>query len=155
MKESIYTGRLRVRASGLLVKDEKILLVKLRSPISNDDIWTPPGGGVEFGESIHEALKREFKEETGLYVEVGKLIHINELLEVPFHAMEFYFWVEEVDGKLELGKDPEHDAESQLLKELEFVSYHELRKRKVKPDFLEMSFLKIKNLSTNFKDVQE
>ncbi len=155
MSESIYTGKLRVRASGLLVEDEKLLLVKLRSPISNDDIWMPPGGGVEFGESIHAALKREYKEETGLSVEVGKLIHINELIDEPFHAIEFFFWVKEIGGVLELGKDPEHAAEFQLLKELQFVSYQELKNRKVKPDFLKMNFLKIKNLSTNFMDAVE
>ncbi len=104
---------------------------------------------------MHAALKREYKEETGLSVEVGKLIHINELIDEPFHAIEFFFWVKEIAGVLELGKDPEHAAEFQLLKELQFVSYQELKNRKVKPDFLKMNFLKIKNLSTNFMDAVE
>lgn len=38
--------------------------------------WGFPGGAIEPGETIQEAAKREIKEETGLDVEVGKLIGI-------------------------------------------------------------------------------
>lgn len=152
MSDSIYSGKLRIRVSGLLVKDGKLLLARLRSPISNKDIWTPPGGGVEFGEPIKTALQREFEEETSLKIRIGALAHINELIEGPFHAIEFFFWVEEIGGELKLGEDPEHDLESQLLKELEFVKLTEVRNREIKPDFLKMKFWKEDTLTTKFKD---
>ncbi|GAB5407921.1 MAG: hypothetical protein BalsKO_02860 [Balneolaceae bacterium] len=152
MNDSIYAGKLRVRVSGLLIEDRKLLLARLRSPISNKDIWTPPGGGVEFGEPIQKALKREFEEETSLSIKVGKLTHINELIEDHFHAIEFFFLVEMIGGDLKLGVDPEHDSEFQILKELEFVSLSEIKNRDVKPDFLKRDFLKNDRLTTSLKD---
>lgn len=136
MSDSTYTGKLRVRVAGILIEDGKLLLVKLHSPVSNSDIWMPPGGGVEFGESLHDALKREFKEETGLGIKVGSLASINELLEPPFHAIEFYFFVEKIDGKLELGSDPEHSSDTQLLKEVQFFNVEALSSVPLKPSFL-------------------
>ena len=58
---------------GLLVKNGKILLLKrAREPFKG--CWGLVGGSVESGETLMQALKREFKEETGLDVEVGRLI---------------------------------------------------------------------------------
>ena len=37
-------------------------------------LWSVPGGVVELGEHLHEAVKREVKEETGLEVDIERLI---------------------------------------------------------------------------------
>jgi len=58
---------------GLYVKDGKVLLLK-RSNEPFKGCWGLVGGTVEKGESLTQALKREFKEETNLDIEVGKLI---------------------------------------------------------------------------------
>ena len=58
---------------GVYVKNGKILLVKRNvEPFKN--YWHLVGGHVEENESIKHALKREFKEETGLNIEVGAII---------------------------------------------------------------------------------
>ena len=58
---------------GVYVKSRKILLVKRNvEPFRN--YWHLVGGHVENNESIEHALKREFKEETGLNIEVGDII---------------------------------------------------------------------------------
>ncbi|WP_433334010.1 NUDIX hydrolase [Spirillospora sp. CA-294931] len=44
----------------------RILLLNWRDPASGADIWEPPGGGVESGETPFEAAGRELEEETGL-----------------------------------------------------------------------------------------
>lgn len=117
----MYGSKLRVRASGILVEGEKMLLIQLRSPVSKNLVWIPPGGGVEFGESIKNTVQREFLEETGLVVSVHNLLFINELIEPPFHALEFFFRVERISGELKLGEDPEHSVDEQILKDLQFI----------------------------------
>ena len=46
----------------------------------------PPGGHVDYGETLEEALKRETKEETGLEIEIIKLLNTGEMIE----PKEFY-----------------------------------------------------------------
>lgn len=52
----------RVAARVLVMQGDKVLLVKE----SDDDWWALPGGGVDHGESIESALKREIEEELGV-----------------------------------------------------------------------------------------
>jgi len=69
----------RVCVVAVIEKDGKILLgrkVKDRGPYPNT--WLIPGGGVETGESIEEAIRREIKEETGLGVKSLQKIGVNE-----------------------------------------------------------------------------
>lgn len=56
----------RVTVKGLFVKDGKILLLKESKKLSGQ--WELPGGGLNFGEDIHQGLKREIEEETGMKV---------------------------------------------------------------------------------------
>ncbi|MFD2532633.1 NUDIX domain-containing protein [Gracilimonas halophila] len=136
MTEGQYSGKLRVRSCGLLFEKDKILLVELKSPITNQWTWMPPGGGVEFGESLEEALTREFLEETGLKVDVQKQVQIHELIEPPIHAIEFYYLVERMSGDIQLGADPEMLKQHQILRDIGFFSKDEIEDLNIKPDFL-------------------
>ena len=141
---SSYKGRVRVRVNGLLVDEqaETLLMVKMRSPVTNSLVWLPPGGGVEFGETVRECLVREFREETGLEIDVGALRHINELVDPPFHAIEFYFDVRRRSGELKLGNDPEHSSGDQILEDLQFIPFSKFSRLPIAPDFLQNQFLK-------------
>lgn len=48
--------------------------------------WIPPGGHIEYGETIEEAVKREVKEEVGININNMKLIRVAEIIDNPsFH----------------------------------------------------------------------
>jgi nucleoside triphosphatase len=64
-------------------KEGKILLVRSHKWF---DKFTLPGGHIEVGETMVEAVKREVKEEVGLEVEVGHLLLMQEAIFAP----EFY-----------------------------------------------------------------
>ncbi len=135
MAENPYQHRLRLRTGGLLVEDDAILLIQIESPLTGKPVWMPPGGGMEFGESTEECLRREFKEETGLTVEVLDFVFLNELLEMPYHAIELYYEVRRTGGKLKLGNDPEH-GHDQLIRDLKWIPLAELGAYDTAPEVL-------------------
>lgn len=136
MSANIYRNRVRVRANGVLIQSSSVLLVKINSPARNNMVWMPPGGGLEFGESLQECVAREFHEETGLNVEVDEFLFLNEFIKDPIHAVELYFKVTQTGGKLKLGNDPEHDADSQLIKDIKWVPVSSLHNLPVVPEKL-------------------
>ncbi len=66
------SARFRIAVSALIFSEGKILLA-LRRDI---DWWNLPGGGMEVGETVDEALRREVYEETRLEVEVERLVGV-------------------------------------------------------------------------------
>jgi len=121
-----FGNKIRVRVCGLLVQENKLLLVKHHSLGKAGYLWAPPGGGLNFGETVEASLKREFTEETGLAIEPGEFLFVNEYLEPPLHAIELFFKVRATAGKLITGTDPEM-GQSQIIKEVKFMSERELK----------------------------
>ena len=64
----------QVRVTGVLVEDGEILLVRQR--LSERRSWSLPGGRLERGETLAQGLCREMEEETGLKVEVKRLLYL-------------------------------------------------------------------------------
>jgi 8-oxo-dGTP diphosphatase len=119
----IYGNKVRVRACGLCWQNGRLLLVNHRG-ITQTDFWAPPGGGVEFGESLTETLIREFAEETGLSVATGDFRFGCELVRPPLHDIELFFDVTVLGGTLRAGYDPEH----QIIEDARFFSPAEIRR---------------------------
>ena len=63
-----YPTRPYLAVSAAIFRDGKVLIVRRARPPANG-LYTLPGGGVELGETLEEAVVREVREETGLDVE--------------------------------------------------------------------------------------
>lgn len=85
---------------GVIIKDKKILLSK------QWDGYDFPGGGIELGEPTKNALIREVKEETGLNVKMGKILHCeHSFFKLPYkgnfvHSIHMYYECEITGGEL-------------------------------------------------------
>jgi 8-oxo-dGTP diphosphatase len=62
-----YPSRPILAVSAAIIRDGKVLIVRRARPPANG-VYTLPGGGVEVGENLMEAVVREVREETGLTV---------------------------------------------------------------------------------------
>lgn len=73
--------------------DNQVLLTKRQIPPFQGE-WVMPGGKIDLGEPIVQALKREVMEEVGLEVEVGRLIDVFEHVtpgEDNYHFIIIYY----------------------------------------------------------------
>ncbi len=72
-----YPDRPIVGVGAVVIRDGQVLLVqRAQEPLSGK--WTLPGGAVELGETLEEAVVRELREETGLEVRVLELVEAFE-----------------------------------------------------------------------------
>lgn len=111
---------IRLRACGILIENDEILLVKHSGLGKAGFLWNPPGGGLQFGESVSQAVEREFLEETGLVVQAGEFVCFSEHIGDGLHALELFFRVNRIGGTLALGTDPELAHTAQLMVDLRF-----------------------------------
>jgi 8-oxo-dGTP diphosphatase len=90
-----------VGCGAVVVDGGRVLLVKrAHEPLKGE--WSLPGGAVEVGELLHEAVVREVQEETGLLVRVGPVVEVLDRVHrtddgrVEFHfvIVDYLCWVE-------------------------------------------------------------
>lgn len=122
-----YAGKVRLRVCGICLQGDKLLLVRHQATLNNTAFWAPPGGGLQYGETVEECLVREVLEETGLQTKVKRFLFVNEFIASPLQAVELFFELEVTGGELIKGTDPEASAEQQLIEEVAFLTMEQIR----------------------------
>lgn len=122
-------GRHRISAGALVEHEGRLLLVHLYRP-GHYDFWVAPGGGVNGQESLQAAAVREVREESGLDVEVTKLLYIDELFNANCRFVKFWFAGRLVGGSLDVSHP---EARAETIVEAAWLGPEELRDRQVFP----------------------
>ena len=125
--------RPRVRVAGILIENERILLIEHSK--NDKKYWLVPGGGVDWGESTAESLIREYKEETNLDIEVESFLFLSETIapDKEKHVINLYFKVKRKDTSkedLKLGNE-------EMLTDLKFFEKEKIKNIKLYPNIKE------------------
>jgi 8-oxo-dGTP diphosphatase len=109
-----------LRVYGVLINEKKQVLVS-DELIRGSYITKFPGGGLEFGEGTRDCLKREFKEEMDLEVEIGEHIYTTDYFQLsafnPEHQIiSIYYFAKSLEAIKAPLRDKEFDFDEQQLK---------------------------------------
>ena len=94
----------------VIFSGRNVLLVRRRNEPSKD-MWGLPGGMVELGERVEDAIVREVEEETGIRVKSLRLLTVLDSIRrdgegrIRFHYILSEFLCEEVEGELKASTD--------------------------------------------------
>lgn len=93
--------------SAVIVKYNNKYLLGKRNKVNMQGLWVFPGGGVDFGETLEQAARREIKEESGLDITNVKLVKHFELINVPgkYHSYVFFHTAESLNDDIKISDD--------------------------------------------------
>jgi ADP-ribose pyrophosphatase len=138
---SEYPESPRVAIGGVVFKDGGVLLVRRAKPPAFGE-WAIPGGSVELGETLKQAVEREVREETGITVRAGEICYTFEAVKrddngrVQFHYVIIDLLAEYLSGEpspasdvteaawltcSDLADRPVNASTLELLRQLDFV----------------------------------
>ncbi|MBU1199783.1 MAG: NUDIX hydrolase [Nanoarchaeota archaeon] len=97
--------KIAIRPCVVLFKDNKVLCI--RSKYADGEYYLFPGGGIESGETILNCAIREMREETGLTVDIVKLIYVNDWIKDKKsneRVLNMFFLAKHKSGKIIKGE---------------------------------------------------
>ena len=132
--------RPRIRVAGILIEDNKILLIQHHK--NDKKYWLIPGGGNDWGETTKEALIRAYKEETNMDIEVDDFLFFSETIfpDKERHILNLFFRIHRNDKN----NDAIKLGEELVLSDLRFVTKEELKVMIIYPN-IKNNLLKLMN----------
>lgn len=132
MTENEQKSPLRKRATAVIVKGGKVLLMKRVKP--GHEYYIFPGGGIKEGETPEGALKREVAEELTLSIVYSRFLFVVEYPQWPSYATshtgkqrDSYFLVDQYEGVPEIGGPEKERMSEENQYHLEWFSIGALR----------------------------
>ncbi len=113
----------KLTADGAVLKEDKILLIKRKNnPFKGK--WALPGGFVEYGEKVEDAVIREIYEETGLKTSINKIfgVYSDPNRDPRGHIVTIVYLLDIMGGELK-SNDDASDAKFFNVKELPDLSF--------------------------------
>jgi len=110
-----------IRITGILIENNEILLVQQK--LSDKRNWSLPGGRLERGETLSQGLIREMKEETGLDVEIVRMLYVCDVASSSNTILHITFLIKRVGGEIEL---PSNEFDENPIHDVKFVPVSEL-----------------------------
>ncbi|MFC1867906.1 NUDIX hydrolase [Thermodesulfobacteriota bacterium] len=105
-----YPERPIIGVGGIIFDDNSVLLVK-RAQAPGTGKWSLPGGAVELGETLVDALNREVYEEVSIKIEIGGLVRLLDRIlydrenRIRFHYVIADYWGRLVSGRPKAASD--------------------------------------------------
>ncbi len=126
----------KIKVRGIAVLNGKLLSLKLKpypgAAHSEKDFWCLPGGGVDEGEGLLDAFKREMVEELGVEPKVGRLLYVQQFAHGGKEFTEFLFLIENPEDYQNV--DLNQTTHGNL--EVEQVAFVDPKTTTVLPEFL-------------------
>ena len=110
-----------IRITGILIENHEILLVQQK--LSDKRNWSLPGGRLERGETLSQGLIREMKEETGLDVEIVRMLYLCDVAASSNTILHITFLLRRIGGTIEL---PSNEFDENPINDVQFVTISNL-----------------------------
>ena len=118
-KEPGKVERIRLGVKAFIVRDGKFLIIKERIMRHDKEeiVWDLPGGGMDPGEKLEEALSREVMEEVGLKIEIQDCVGAWEFVLSSFDNIDQFIQIVCIayqcllvgDDKIDMSKNPANE----------------------------------------------